>query len=460
MPWRAPGLSASDTIMALASGSGRAAVAVLRLSGPGCGGVLDRLCGRPAPRRASLRGLREGRGGAVLDRALVLWMPGPGSYTGEDCAELHLHGGVAVVAAVTGALARLGVRPAVAGEFTRRAVLAGRMGVLEAEGVADLVAAEDEAQRRQALRQMGGGLGRRLAGWAERLRVVLAQQEALIDFPDEDLPPEVEAVLLAEVAALAGEMRQGLADGVAGERVRDGLVVAVAGAPDVGKSSLVNALAEREVAIVAQGPGTTRDVLEVALDVGGVRVALLDTAGLRETADPVEAEGVRRARERAAAADLVILVRDARAAEEAGSDGGMPWPDGGAASPAAGAGLVGQPPGIIVLNKADLAAGGAAGGGGLRVSARTGLGMAALRTRLAEEVARLVATGGVPLTRARHRAALGEAVAALGRAEAVAWPELRGEELRLALRAVGRITGEVGVEALLDTVFSRFCIGK
>ncbi|MGI4977789.1 MAG: tRNA uridine-5-carboxymethylaminomethyl(34) synthesis GTPase MnmE [Janthinobacterium lividum] len=439
----------TDTIMALASGSGRAAVSVLRLSGPGCGAVLDRLCGRPAPRRASLRALREA--GEVLDRALVLWMPGPGSYTGEDCAELQLHGGVAVVAAVTGALARLGVRPAEAGEFTRRAVLAGRMGVLEAEGVADLVASEDEAQRRQALRQMEGGLGRRLAGWAERLRVVLAQQEALIDFPDEDLPPEVEAVLLAEVAALAGEMRRGLADAAAGERVRDGLVVAVAGAPDVGKSSLVNALAEREVAIVASGAGTTRDVLEVALDVGGVRVALLDTAGLRETADPVEAEGVRRARARAAAADLVILVRDAASAgTEPGTEaGGEAGPHG-----------AGAPRVLVVLNKAELGGGGGAAGAGLRVSARTGLGMAALRARLGEEVARLVATGGVPLTRARHRAALGEAVAALERAEAVAWPELRGEELRLALRAVGRITGEVDVDALLDTVFSRFCIGK
>ncbi|MGI3776517.1 MAG: tRNA uridine-5-carboxymethylaminomethyl(34) synthesis GTPase MnmE [Janthinobacterium lividum] len=427
----------TDTIMALASGPGRAAVAVLRLSGRGCGAVLDALCGRPAPRRASLRALRER--GEVLDRALVLWMPGPGSYTGEDCAELQLHGGVAVVAAVTGALARLGVRPAEAGEFTRRAVLAGRMGVLEAEGVADLVAAEGEAQRRQALRQMEGGLGRRLAGWAERLRVVLAQQEALIDFPDEDLPEEVEALLLAEVAALASEMRQGLADGAAGERVRDGLVVAVAGAPDVGKSSLVNALAEREVAIVASGAGTTRDVLEVALDVGGVQVTLLDTAGLRETADPVEAEGVRRARARAEAADLVILVRDAASAgtEAEGAEGRRV---------------------VVVLNKAELGDGGA--GEGLRVSARTGLGVAALRARLGEEVARLVATGGAPLTRARHRAALGEAVAALERAEAVAWPELRGEELRLALRAVGRITGAVDVEALLDTVFSRFCIGK
>lgn len=445
--------------MAVASGSGRAAVAVLRLSGPGCGAVLDRLCGRPPPRRASLRTLREnGRedgtrpDAGVLDRALVLWLPGPGSYTGEDCAELHLHGGVAVVAAVSAALARLGVRPAEPGEFTRRAVLAGRMDLLAAEGVADLVAASGEAQRRQALRQMQGGLGRRLAGWAERLRVVLAQQEALIDFPDEDLPPEVEALLLAEVAALAAEMRQGLADGVAGERVRDGLVVAVTGAPDVGKSSLVNALAEREVAIVAAGAGTTRDVLEVALDVGGVQVALLDTAGLRDTSDPVEAEGVRRARVRAAAADLVILVRDASALVR----------DTGAEVPGGAEGAAGPPvPGpsmIVVLNKADLVPG--AAGGGLRVSARTGLGVAALRARLAEEVGRLVETQGVPLTRARHCAALGEAVAALGRAEAVAWPELRGEELRLALRAVGRITGAVDVEALLDTVFSRFCIGK
>ncbi len=425
---------AGDTIVAVASGAGRAAIAVLRLSGPGCGEMLARLCGCPPPRRASLRALRWD--GEVLDQALVLWMPGPGSATGEDCAELHLHGGRAVVEAVSTALVQLGARPAEPGEFTRRAVLGGRMDLLVAEGVADLVAAETEAQRRQAMRQMEGGLSRRLGAWAERLRVVLAHQEALIDFPDDDLPPEIEALLRADIEALRAEMLQALSEGAAGERVRDGLVIAVVGAPDVGKSSLVNALAGREVAIVAAGPGTTRDVLEAGIEIAGVPVVLLDTAGLRDTADPVEAEGVRRARARAVTADLVIEVRDARTAAAG------PGPRPGAT--------------IVLWNKADL--GGDAAG--LRVSVRSGQGLEMVRARLATEVEALTATGGTPLTRARHRAALQDAAAALERAGVAAWPELRAEDLRLALQAVGRITGAVDVEALLDTVFSHFCVGK
>src|SRR5215472_2964589 len=307
----------ADTIFAVASGAGQAAIAVMRLSGPASRAALTALCGRvPPPRRASLRRLRD-RDGAELDQAMVVWLPGPGSYTGEDAAELFLHGGRAVIDGVAEALVRLGARPAEAGEFTRRAFLNGRMDLTEAEAVHDLVAAETAAQRRQALRQLDGALGSIYRGWAERLRLLLAQQEALIDFPDEDLPPEVEAAVVEELAALEAEVGAHMNDGRRGERLREGLVFAVTGPPNVGKSSLVNALAGRDVAIVSATPGTTRDALETRVVLGGVPITLVDTAGLRESEDAIEAEGVRRARARAAEADLVINV-----VEAGGGDGG------------------------------------------------------------------------------------------------------------------------------------------
>jgi tRNA modification GTPase len=300
-----------DTIFAIASGAGRAAIAVMRISGPDSAAILRALGGRlPPPRRASLRRLRDAAGKA-LDHALVLWLPAPASYTGEASAELHLHGGRAVIEGVADALVTLGARPAEPGEFTRRAFLNGRMDLIEAEAVGDLVEAETSAQRVQALRQLDGALGAIYHDWADRLRVLLAQQEALIDFPDEDLPPETEALALAELAVLTRQIGGHLDDGRRGERLREGLVFAVTGPPNVGKSSLVNALAERDVAIVAATPGTTRDALETRVVLGGVPVTLVDTAGLREAQDAIEAEGVRRARARAAAADLVIVVGEA-----------------------------------------------------------------------------------------------------------------------------------------------------
>jgi tRNA modification GTPase len=435
----------ADTIFALASGAGRAAVAVVRISGPASQTVLTALCGSlPPPRRASLRRLR-GPDGAVLDRALALSMPGPGSYTGEDSGELFLHGGRAVVEAVADALVALGARPAEPGEFTRRAFLNGRMDLTEAEGVADLIEAETEAQRRQALRQTEGALARLLAGWAGRLRRLLAEQEALIDFPDEDLPPDVEARVLAEIGALAAEMAAQLDDGRHGERLREGLVFVVAGAPNVGKSSLVNALASRDVAIVSPLPGTTRDALETRIVLGGVPVTLVDTAGLREAADAIEAEGIRRARARAANADLVIAVC-LPLSRNAGEGGEQSEPGEGQAV-------------LSVANKIDL--GGTIPQGAIGVSAMTGAGLDALRDRLAAHAKRLTEREGPPpLTRARHRAALAEAAERLRGALAADWPELRAEDLRLALRALGRITGHVGVEDILDTLFSQFCIGK
>ena len=425
-----------DTIFAIASGAGRAAIAVMRISGPGSAGLLNGLAGRlPEPRRAVVRRLR-GADGALLDQAMVLWMPGPGSYTGEDTCELFLHGGRAVTAGVAEALTVLGARPAEPGEFTRRAFLNGRMDLLEAEAVGDLIDAETEAQRKQALRQLEGALGTIYAGWAARLRWLLAQQEALIDFPDEDLPPEVEDRVVAEIDSLRSEIRAHLDDGRRGERLRDGLVFAVTGPPNVGKSSLVNLLAERDVAIVSAVPGTTRDALEVRVVLGGVPVTLVDTAGLRDTADAIEAEGVRRARARAEAADYVLLVGDVCTGVAAGTDQSL-----------------------RICNKIDL--GGIVPEGSIGVSATTGAGIDALHARLAA-VARSLTEGAgpPPLTRMRHRAALMTAADRLDAAAKMEIPELRAEDLRLALGTIGRITGAVGVEDLLGDIFSRFCIGK
>ncbi|HVZ10360.1 tRNA uridine-5-carboxymethylaminomethyl(34) synthesis GTPase MnmE [Rhodopila sp.] len=428
----------AETIFALASGAGRAAIAVMRISGPRTAAVLAALCGGalPPPRQASLRRLRDGKDG-TLDRALVLWLPGPRTYTGEDAAELHLHGGRAVIEAVAHALAEAGLRPAEPGEFTRRAFLNGRLDLIEAEAINDLIEAETDAQRRQALRQLDGALGALYRGWSDRLRTVLAHQEALIDFPDEDLPPEVDAALLATLRAVRDDIRRHLDDAGRGEKLREGLHFAITGAPNVGKSTLINALAERDVAIVSDIPGTTRDVLEARVVLGGVPVTLADTAGLRQTEDAIEAEGVRRARARARDADLVIHL------VEAGANAPADLP----ASH------------VLVATKADL--GGNGPDGALRISARSGEGMDGLRDRLAQAARAMTETDGPPpLTRARHRAALLAAAALLDAAETAALPELRGEDLRLAMRELGRITGHVGVEDLLDTIFSAFCIGK
>jgi tRNA modification GTPase len=430
----------SDTVFALASGQGRAAVAVIRVSGPECREIVSALCGRlPAPRRASVRRLR-GAHGTVLDEAVVLWFPGPGSYTGEDSAELQVHGGLAVVEAVLLALGTMGARPAGPGEFTRRAVLNGRMDLLAAEAVADLIDAETSAQRDQALKQMHGALGDVYTGWSARLLRLLAQQEALIDFPDEDLPAEVTAAMAADIDQIGREMAVHLDDDGRGERLRTGLVFAISGAPNVGKSTLINALCRREVAIVSPLAGTTRDVLEARVVLGGIPVTLLDTAGLRDTEDPVEAEGVRRARARVAAADLVIaLTCDGDAAPDAmaASDGRI----------------------LSVLTKSDLFE--RIPDGILAVSAKSGLGMAALITRLESIAQRLAGPREAPaLSRARHRLALHEAMMCLDAARNAVMPELCGEELRQAVQSLGRITGRVSVEDVLDSVFSQFCIGK
>ena len=439
-------MSGADTIFALASGAGRGAVAVLRISGPATGDILARLAGgMPAPRRASLRRIRDPADGQTLDHALTLWFPGPASYTGEDSAEFHLHGGPAVIAAVAGALAAQGTRPAEPGEFTRRAFLNGRLDLTEAEGIADLIAAETEAQRRQALRQADGALARLYGGWSDRLARLLAHQEAAIEFAEDGLPTDLDTRVRAGASALRAEISAHLADDRRGERLRDGLLVAILGAPNAGKSSLLNALAGREAAIVSARAGTTRDVVEVRLVLAGVPVTIADTAGLREAADEIEQEGIRRARRRAEEADLVLTVFAAD----------MP-PD-----PETAAWI--KPGTLVVANKTDLAAPPAMIGGAvpLALSARSGAGLDTLRIALADAARSLANVGEAALlTRPRHRAALSDAVGWLAEAEGASMPELTSEALRAGLRALGRLTGRIGVEEILDIVFRDFCIGK
>jgi tRNA modification GTPase len=441
-----------DTIFAPMTAAGRSALTVIRISGLRTHAAVQSLCGGcPPPRRASLRGLRDGRGDH-LDQAIVLWLPGPATYTGEDVAELHLHGGRAVLDGVADALLDLGLRLAEPGEFSRRAFLNGRLDLVQAEAVSDLVAAETAGQRRQALRQMEGSLGRIYEAWADRLTRVLAHQEALIDFPDEALPPAVEANLLEEVTAIAAAVDAHLADGARGQKMREGLVFVVQGPPNAGKSTLVNALAGRDIAIVSPRPGTTRDTLEVSLVLGDVPVTLIDTAGLRDTSDPVEAEGVRRALAKAAQADLVLrLVSAEGSAADYGGDRVEDGVEGMLRREA--------PPQLVIGTKSDL--GRAPSSVDLVVSARSGDGMGTLRERLAAIAAATTAQSGPPpLTRQRHRSLLSETRDHLDAAGLESEPELRAEALRLALAALGGITGTVSVEALLDRVFGEFCIGK
>ncbi len=439
------------TLFALSTASGRAGVAVIRISGPAASLALLALTGRdalPAPRRATRAVFRDPNHGEILDDGLVLWFPGPASFTGEDVAELHGHGGRAVVRAILDALAALpGLAPAEPGAFTRRAFEAGKLDMTAVEGLADLIDAETQAQHRQARRQMDGALARLTEGWRNRLLRFLAHLDATLDFSDEDLPEALLADQASALDALTAEIDACLADDRRGERLRDGVHVAVLGPPNAGKSSLVNTLARREAAIVSAVAGTTRDVLEVHLDLGGVPVVLADTAGLRETDDLVEQEGVRRARARAEAADLRLLLLDRT---EAGP------------LEATLAALATDPDTLVIHTKADLWTA-PPQGAALPLSLVTGAGLDGVMRAVTDRVQALAGVGAgppSPLTRARHRHALVETRDALARAAAAPLPELVAEDLRLALRALGRITGRVDVEDLLDVIFGDFCIGK
>jgi tRNA modification GTPase len=446
-----------STIFALSSGRLPAAIAVARVSGPQAGAALATLARRmPAPRQAMLARLRDPADGEAIDDALVLWFPGPRSETGEDIVEFHLHGGRAVVAAVLNALGRIpGLRPAAPGEFTRRAFENGKLDLTGVEGLADLIGAETEAQRRQAFRQLAGLLGERAEEWRTRLIAALALVEAIIDFPDEgDVPHGLMAPAIAIAAELHGEIGALLDDRRCGERLRDGAVVAIAGPVNVGKSSILNRLAGRPAAIVSPHAGTTRDVIEVSLDLGGYPVTVLDTAGIRDSQDPVEQEGMRRARERASEADLILWVVDASDPDP------VPPP----------VDLAAQFSEIwVIVNKCDIKRYRDQYSHWLRrhkclgISAKTGESFDALLTMLEEFLFNtFLSSESALITRARHRHVLASCHLALGRAldEPAGREEIIAEELRLAARDLGRLTGRVDVEDVLDVIFRDFCIGK
>ena len=446
-------MAEGDTIYAFSTAPGRAAIAVLRLSGPAAPAALRALGGKlPKPRNAAVLSFADPASGEAIDRGIALYFPAPASHTGEDMAELHLHGGRAVAAAMLDALGKMpGLRLAEPGEFTRRAFLNGKLDLTEAEGVADLIAAETAAQRRQALRQASGTAAKIYEDWRHRLLKAQARLEAEIDFPEEGLPDDLRRQATDDIARLAAEIAASLEDNRGGEILRSGFEVAILGPPNAGKSSLMNALARREVAITAASAGTTRDVIEVALDLGGYPVVLADTAGLRESSNEVEEEGVRRARERAAHADLKLVVLDATRSGEAQ-----------ALAPLIGSGT------LVAANKMDLQpkdnaawADKLGAGNAVRISVKTGAGLRELEARLRDMVAAHFSSAAAPLiTRARHRQALEECAVALARFPGIAAPELAAEELRRAVRALGRITGRVEVEDLLDVLFREFCIGK
>ncbi|NWH08162.1 MAG: tRNA uridine-5-carboxymethylaminomethyl(34) synthesis GTPase MnmE [Alphaproteobacteria bacterium] len=442
-------------MFAISSGPGRAGVAVVRVSGAKSGAAIAALTAGapPPPRTAMLRRIVDPLTGEAIDRGLVLWFPAPHSFTGEDVAEFQVHGGRAVLAALFSCLGAIGCRPAEAGEFTLRAFRAGRIDLAEAEGLADLLAAETPMQRRLALKAMDGEMSARIEAWRQGLIRILAHVEAVIDFPDEDLPGGLNALSRESLRQLSEDIARALERSAGAAVMREGFTVALIGAANVGKSSLLNKLTGSEVAIVSPIAGTTRDVLTVRLDLEGYLIELADMAGLREAGDAIEAEGVRRAKGRAELADLRLLI-----VEPANP------------SPPAEAKSLLKPQDLLVLNKADLlgaedarAMAKALGPGAILASAKSDDGHAALLHALAAKVKALAGSvSDVSFARARQVQALQETQGALGRALSAGegQDELLAEDLRLAARALGRISGRVDVEDLLDVIFSEFCIGK
>ena len=435
--------TSNDTIYALASGQGVAGVAVIRVSGPKVLDVLRTLCSlqNPKPNYAYFRPIKSGK--KVLDKGLILYFKAPHSFTGEDVAELQIHGGRGVIQAVSQALSEIsGLRPAERGEYSRRAVVNGKMDLTEAEGLLDLVHAETEEQRKQALAQLDGNLGQLYESWRSQLVHHLAYAEAFIDFPEEEIPPAKEQEINHDIQDLIQKISDHLSDNHRGERLREGFQIAIVGVPNVGKSSLINALTKKDVAIVSQTAGTTRDIVEAHLDVAGFPVILADTAGLRDSDEEIEAEGIRRAVKRAEQADLILSVQDS-----------ADYPNAKKLPKALDQKCV-----ITLWNKSDL----------LKkktmknehfISAKTGAGITALWDEI-KDILTESFSGGAALTRERYRAALTECVDHLTSALSVQALELKTEDLRLAARALGRITGRIEVDELLDVIFRDFCIGK
>ena len=448
--------SSALTICALASGPPPAGIGVIRVSGPAVRGFAKTCLDKPLPpsHMARLRKLID-HGGDIVDEALTLFMPAGASYTGEDVLELHLHGGVAVIEHALETLTCFkGIRLAEPGEFTRRAFEAGRMDLTQAEGIADLIEAETRGQKAQALAQTDGALGTLYSNWRESLLGALALLEVSVDFPDEAEAPEtVNAPVLESLTALADAFETALADGAIDQSIRDGFRVAIIGPPNVGKSTLLNRFAKREAAIVTDIPGTTRDVVEVRCRMAGQIVWLADTAGLRETDNLVEAEGIKRARRVAEKADLRLYVSAETSANET-LDFEAPSP---------------RPQDLHVQNKSDLQVNemlkSEASGTALKISALTGEGFNALEAALVSWLSAQVSKRSAPvITRARHRTgietALGHVRAAVALIEQGVGAELTSEDVRLAARALAGLVGEIGVEEILGAVFSEFCIGK
>ena len=427
-----------DTIYALASGSYRAGVAVVRVSGSLALATIQKLSNRSdfTPRRSYFLTFAEG---VKIDQGIGIYFKSPASFTGEDVVEYHLHGGRAVIDGLLAALSRIaGCRMALPGEFTKRAFENGKMDLTEAEAVADLIAAETESQRLLALDQISGSLSRLYRDWTDRLTKILAHQEADIEFPEDDLPQGLSNSLTDGIVRLRGEIAAHLDDNRRGERLRDGVRVAIIGAPNAGKSSLLNALARRDAAIVSSEAGTTRDIIEVHLDLGGYPVILADTAGLRDTDNKIEAEGIRRAQDAARKADIRIALFDSTQEMDADTKAMIDADT------------------IVVHNKSDLAV-----KDGIAISAETGAGMDGFLKTLTLRVEDIFkGSSGPVLTRARHREALNEALQSIIRSLEATMPELAAEDLRLALRSIGKVTGHVHVEELLDRIFRDFCIGK
>ena len=442
-----------DTIFALSSGQGKAAVAIVRVSGGSSRDVLESMIKMsfPPPRKATLRDILDPETGEKIDKAIVIWFPSTDSYTGENMVEYHVHGGVAVISSLLESLGKIeNVRPALAGEFSRRAFEYGKFDLTVAEGIADLVDAETDIQRRQALSQSSGSLGALYEGWRQRLLDLRALVEVTIDFSDQELPDDIIEPVKPEISMIMSEMNKHLEDGHWGERLRRGIQVVIAGPVNVGKSSLFNVLADRQAAIVDAEAGTTRDIIEVHLDVNGWPLTIVDTAGLRDGESEVEAEGIRRARGKIKEADIRLIMLD-----------GGSWP----AIPEEIGELINESA-VLVLNKCDLLSSGTKinpilGREALEISCKTGFGIEHLLETIKKRLGEQYSPSGSPIiSRSRHRHALQACIEALSRYDKCAGSEIGAEELRLAADALGKITGRIDIENILDIIFQDFCIGK